>query len=239
LRKISYLGAVIGDPDNHSEEYRRKESEFKKTYSDVLVLNFPGLKPNPDVLSHEDAIAALKATNKHLCDVAADAENLRRELSSYVSPLLGRSGLLKKYQMERLHARYFYRLIAQRYYELSPEELSPLLQRGFNILKYEIKRLPPDKFIAHFEKAVDKNRRIRIYGKDKSNQIAFKAMAIGVIQDYINRTLRDDEKEEIMAEGGLLLKDINRELIFFHYDGLDNALEFENPNLPKYLKEVQ
>lgn len=223
---------IIGDPKDKSPEYLDSVKDLEKKGTGVLHLS--GVQGNqPEFLTQKELLSSFKNLKIHYGMRELEYRRALEELEKIHSAQFGNKGLLKRFGMEDLHPLYFYRLIALRFQELSKANLESLTSRNADKKNYVVKNLSKRKFQQHFKDAISDSKWVDLpVWRAKNNLFALKVMAIGVIEDYLDRALEPHEREDLIAESGPFLKKLQQGLIQFTNDGVGYATKFEKPRLP-------
>lgn len=227
-----YKRYIIGDPNDKSPEYA--ESIQKLNKKEVGVVHLPGVQGNqPEFSTHKELLGSFKSLKVHYCQLYLEHLKALDELEKIHSAQFGNKGFLKQFGMENLHPLYFYRLVALRFNGLSKSQLDSLCTRNARKKNYQVKNLSPRLFQQHFKLAINEGEWVDLPAKrTKRNLFALQVMAIGVIEDYLGRTLEVHEREDFIAESGPFLKKLETGLFKFFNEGLGYATTFLNPTLP-------
>jgi len=229
-----YKRFIIGDHKNRTEEYHLDREKLEK--KGVGVLHLPGVQGDqPEFSTHKELLKSFRALKIHYCKQELEYRKALEELKKIHSAQFGHKGFLKQFGMEDLHPLYFYRLVALRFNGLSKAHLDSLCARNAQKQKkYQVKNLSPRLFKQHFKLAINEMKWVDLPAKrTKQNLFALQVMAIGVIEDYFDRTLEAHEREDFIAESGPFLRKLETGLFKFANEGLGYATEFLNPTLPK------
>lgn len=227
-----YRRYIIGDPNDKSPEYIESVQELSK--KGVGVLHLSGVQGNqPEFSTHKELLKSFKSLKVHYCQLYLEHLRALKELKNIHSAQFGNKGFLKQFGMEDLHPLYFYRLVALRFNGLSKTHLEALCVRNAQRQKYQVKNLSPRLFQEHFRLAINPGKWVDLPSKrTKQNLFALQVMAIGVIEDYIGRTLETHEREDFIAESKPFLRKLEVGLIKFVNEELGYATTFLNPTLP-------
>ncbi|MFY8182701.1 MAG: hypothetical protein ACOVKL_00640 [Polynucleobacter sp.] len=227
-----YPRYLIGDPTDRSPEYLAGVNALNK--KGVGVLHLGGVQGNqPQFSTHQELLKSFQGLKVHYCQLYLEHIKATEELTKIHSAQFGNKGFLKQFGMAELHPLYFYRLVALRFNGLSKADLESLCARNAPKKKYDVKNVSSRLFQQHFRRAISETEWIDLPAKrTRNNLFALQVMAIGVIEDYLGRTLKPHEREDFIAESGPFLKKLEAGLIKFANEGLGYATEFLNPSVP-------
>ena len=231
-----YTRYLIGDPTDRSPEYLDSVKELNK--KGVGVLHLSGVQGNqPQFSTQKELLESFQSLKVHYRQLYLEHLKAIEELKKIHSAQFGNKGFLKKFGMEELHPLYFYRLVALRFNGLSKAHFESLCAKNVSKKKYEVKNLSSRLFQQHFKLAIDEDAWVDLPAKRaRNNLFALQVMAIGVIEDYLGRTLEPHEREDFIAESGPFLRKLEAGLIKFINEGLGYATEFLNPSIPSQRK---